>query len=64
MVDINSGVPQRSVLGPLFFIFIIHFYNLPDKTVTSSSYLFADNGKLLSLLTKPDLQRDIDLFTE
>ena len=38
--------------------------DLPDKIVNSSCYLFADDSKLLSLLTKPDLQRDIDHFTE
>ena len=62
MVDINSGVPQGSVLGPLFLIIFMN--DLPDKIVNSSCYLFADDSKLLSLLTKPDLQRDIDHFTE
>ena len=62
MVDINSGVPQGSVLGPLFFNIFMN--DLPDKIVNSSCYLFADDSKLLSLLTKPDLQRDIDHFTE
>ena len=62
MVDINSGVPQGSVIGPLFFIIFMN--DLPDKIVNSSCYLFADDSKLLSLLTKPDLQKDIDQFTE
>ena len=38
--------------------------DLPDKIVNSSCYLFADDSKLLSLLTRPDLQKDIDHFTE
>ena len=62
MVDINSGVLQGSVLGPLFFIIFTN--DLPDKFVNSSCYWFADDSKLLSLLTKPDLQRDIDHFPE
>ena len=62
MVDINSVVPQGSVLGPLFFIIFMN--DLPDKIVNSSCYLFADDSKLPSLPTKPDLQRDIDHFTE
>ena len=62
MVDINSVVPQDSVLGPLFFIIFMN--DLPDKIVNSFCYLFADDSILLSLPTKPDLQRDIDHFTE
>ena len=38
--------------------------DLPHKIVNSSCYLFADDSDLLSVLTKPDLQRDIDHFTE
>ena len=62
MVDINSGVPQGSVIGPRFFNIFMN--DPPDKIVNSSCYLFADDSKLLSLLTKPDLQKDIDQFTE
>ena len=62
MVDIKSAVPQGSVLGPLFFIIFMN--DLPDKIVNSSCYLFAVDSKLLSLLTRPYLQKDIDHFTE
>ena len=46
MVDINSGVRQSSVLGPLLITFID---DLLDKIDNPSCYSFADDRKLLSL---------------
>ena len=56
---VTSGVPQGSVVGPLFFINFIN--DLPDNITKSSCYLFSDDSKLLySFFT--DLQYDIVNF--
>ena len=47
--DVLAGVPQGSILSPLFYFFLIYVKNLPDN-LTSNSKLFTNN-KLFSAVT-------------
>ena len=51
-VDVQAGVPQGSILGPL--LFWIYVDDLPDNLVLNSK-LFADDTSLLSTLTDPNV---------
>ena len=59
--DVGSGVPQGTVLGPLFFLCYIN--DLPNS-VTSNVRLFADDAFLYRQINSPDdhlaLQNDLD----
>ena len=45
-LDVTSGVPQGSILGPL--LFIIYVMDMPSELVTTP-FIFADDTKLLSV---------------
>ena len=50
-MDILSGVPQRSVLGPI--LFLVYVNDLPDS-VLSNLYMFADDTKLYHAIKSKD----------
>ena len=50
-VDVVSGIPQGSVLGPL--LFLVYVNDLPDA-VQCNVKLFSDNTKLYSRVSSAD----------
>ena len=56
-IDVLSGVPQGTVLGPLLFLIFVS--EIPDL-VKSHISLFADDTKLYSICSDNNLQQDLD----
>ena len=61
-VDVTSGIPQGTVLGPVCFLLYIN--DLPEVLKSSSIRMFADDAKVfcpVSTIEQSDnLQRDLD----
>ena len=59
--NVTSGIPQGSVLGPVFFLLYVN--DLPD-TVASNVYMFANDVKIYHPMTSHEdttiLQDDLD----
>ena len=50
-IEVTSGIPQRSVMGPVCFLLFIN--DLPGAVKGSTIRLFADDAKIFGPVTTP-----------
>ena len=59
LLQVSSGVPQGSILGPLLFCIFIN--DLPTSLISSTPCLYADDAKYLFIYkSNQEIQKEVD----